>query len=169
MTVIETKTKIENELKAVVESFGDAKHLVNYSIDIEVNSIEGAHDDITYVFGSLSIGPEGAEDNDRLYLPLDAELDDDDNVDEVAFGKNLEDFKEKANAIKDRILASEDYNAEAKAIIEEFDREMDEMYKKELDRLNRIAKRNLTIAAIATAGAALLALVILVIKNRNSV
>ena len=165
MTVIETKTKIENELKAVVESFGDAKHLVNYSIDIEVNSIEGAHDDITYVFGSLSIGPEGAEDNDRLYLPLDAELDDDDNVDEVAFGKNLEDFKEKANAIKDRILASEDYNAEAKAIIEEFDREMDEMYKKELYRINRIAKRNLTIAAIATAGAALLALVILVINK----
>ena len=165
MTVIETKAKIENELKAVVEGFGDAKHLVNYSIDIEVNSIEGAHDDITYVFGSLSIGPEGAEENDKLYLPLDAELDDDDNVDEAAFNKNLEDFKQKANAIRDRILASEDYNAEAKAIIEEFDREMDEMYQKELDRLNRVAKRNLTIAAIATAGAAIIALVILVINR----
>ena len=165
MTVIETKAKIENELKEVVESFGNAKHLVSYSIDIEVNSIEGAHDDITYVFGSLSIGPEGAEENDRLYLPLDAELDDDDNVDEAAFNKNLEDFKQKANAIRDRILASEDYNAEAKAIIEEFDREMEEMYQKELDRLNRVAKRNLTIAAIATAGAAIIALVILVINR----
>ena len=165
MTVIETKEKIENELKAVVESFGNASHLVNYSIEVEVNSIEGAHDDITYVFGSLSIGPEGAEENDRLYLPLDAELDDDDNVDEEAFGKNLEAFKERANAIKDRVLASEDYNSEVKAIIEEFDKEMDEMYHKELDRLNRVAKRNLTIAAIATAGAAILALVILVINK----
>lgn len=165
MTVIETKEKIENELKAVVESFGNAKHLVSYSIDIEVNSIEGAHDDITYVFGSLSIGPEGAEENDRLYLPLDAELDDDDNVDEAAFNKNLEAFKERANAIKDRVLASEDYNGEVKAIIEEFDKEMDEMYRKELDRLNRVAKRNLTIAAITTAAAALIALVILVINK----
>ena len=42
---------------------------------------------------------------------------------------------------------------------------MEEMYQKELDRLNRIAKRNLKIAAIATAGAAIIALVILVINR----
>ena len=165
MTVIETKAKIENELQAVTESFGNAKSLVKYSVDVEVNSIEGAHDDVTYVFGALSIGPEGAEENDRLYLPLDAELDDDDNVNEEEFNKNLEAFKERSAAIRDRILAAEDYNAEVKAIIEEFDREMDEKYQAELDRLNRVAKRNLTVAAVATACAAVLAIIILVINR----
>ena len=39
---------------------------------------------------------------------------------------------------------------------------MDEKYRAELERLNKIAKRNLTIAAIAAAGAAVVALIILV-------
>ena len=108
---------------------------------------------------------QGAEENDRLYLPLDAELDDDDNVNEEEFNKNLEAFKERSAAIRDRILAAEDYNAEVKAIIEEFDREMDEKYQAELERLNRVAKRNLTIAAVATACAAVLAIIILVINR----
>lgn len=165
MTVNETKQRIENELKAVVESFGAAASLVNYSVEVDVNPIDGAHDDITYVFGSLSIGPEGAEENDKLYLPLDAELDDDDNVDEEKFEKNLAKFHEKVAAIRDRLLASSDHNNEVKAIIEDFDREMDEKYRAEIERLNRIARRNLLIAAAATAVAAVIAIAILVIDK----
>ena len=165
MTVNETKQRIENELKAVVESFGAAASLVNYSVEIDVNPIDGAHDDITYVFGSLSIGPEGAEENDKLYLPLDAELDDDDNVDEEKFEKNLAKFRERVSDIRDRLLASNDYNAEVKAIIEDFDREMDEKYREELEKLNRIAKRNLTIAAAASAAALVIAIIVLVIDK----
>ena len=165
MTVNETKQRIENELKAVVESFGAAASLVNYSVEVDVNPIDGAHDDITYVFGSLSIGPEGAEENDKLYLPLDAELDDDDNVDEEKFEKNLAKFRERVSDIRDRLLASNDYNAEVKAIIEDFDREMDEKYREELEKLNRIAKRNLIIAAAASAAALVIAIIVLVIDK----
>ena len=154
MTVLETKQRIEAELLAVTESFGAASSLVKHSVEVEVNHIEGAPVDVTYVFGSLSIGPEGSEENDRLYLPLDAELDDDDIVDEAQFEESLAKFKEKAGEIRDRLLASDDYNKEITAIIEEFDREMDEKYRAELERLNKIAKRNLTIAAITAAGAA---------------
>ena len=165
MTVNETKQRIENELKAVAESFGAASTLVNYSVEIDVNPIDGAHDDITYVFGSLSIGPEGADENDKLYLPLDAELDDDDNVDEEKFEKNLAKFNEKVSAIRDRLLAADDYNAEVKAIIEDFDREMDEKYREEIEKLNRAAKRNLIIAAAASAAAAVIAIIVLVIDK----
>ena len=165
MTVLETKQRIEKELQAVAESFGDASALVKYSVEVEVNHIEGAPVDVTYVFGSLSVGPEGSEDNDRLYLPLDAELDDDDIVDEAQFEESLAKFKEKAGEIRDRILASDDYNKEATAIIEEFDREMDEKYRAELEKLNRIAKRNLTIAGVAAAVAAVVAIAILVIQK----
>lgn len=162
MTVNETKQRIENELKAMAESFGDASSLVKYEVDVEVNVIEGAPEDVTCVFGSLSIGPEGSEEDDRLYLPLDAELDDDDNVNEELFEKNVLRFRAKAEDIRDRILSSDNYEAEIKAIIEEFDREMDEKYREELERINKVAKRNLTIAAIAAAAAAVIAIVILV-------
>ncbi len=162
MTVNETRVRIENELKAVAESFGEASSLVKYDVDVEVNVIEGAPEDITSVLGSLSIGPAGSEDEDRLYLPLDAELDDDDIVNEELFLENLKSFKAKAESIRDRILASEDYDAEVKAIIEEFDREMDEKYREELERINRVAKRNLTIAAVAAVAAAVVAIIVLV-------
>ena len=162
MTVNETRERIENELKAVAESFGEASSLVKYDVDVEVNVIEGAPEDITSVLGSLSIRPLGAEDEDRLYLPLDAELDDDDIVNEELFLENLKSFKAKAESIRDRILASDDYNAEVKAIIEEFDREMDEKYRAELERINRVAKRNLTIAAVAAVAAAVIAIIVLV-------
>ena len=165
MTVLETKQRIEKELSEVVESFGAASSLVKYSIEVEVNHIEGAEEDITYVFGSLSIGPEGSEENDRLYLPLDAELDDDDLVDEGKFEESLAKFHERVSAIRERVLASKNYNEEVKLIIEEFDREMDEKYRAELERLNKVAKRNLTIAALAAAGAAVLAIVILVVQK----
>ena len=162
MTVNETKQRIENELKAMAESFGDASSLVKYEVDVEVNVIEGAPEDVTCVFGSLSIGPEGSEEDDRLYLPLDADLDDDDNVNEELFEKNVLRFRAKAEDIRDRILSSDNYEAEIKNIIEEFDREMDEKYREELNRINKVAKRNLTIAAIAAAAAAVIAIVILV-------
>ena len=162
MTVNETRVRIENELKAVAESFGEASSLVKYDVDVEVNVIDGAPEDITSVLGSLSIGPAGSEDEDRLYLPLDAELDDDDIVNEELFLENLKSFKAKAESIRDRILASEDYDAEVKAIIEEFDREMDEKYREELERINRVAKRNLTIAAVAAVVAAVVAIIVLV-------
>ena len=165
MTVNQTKERIENELIAVKESFGDAAYLVDYSVEVEENNIEGAPVDVTCVFGSLSIGPEGSEGDDRLYLPLDAELDDDDNVNEEAFEQNLAVFKERVAEIREKVLASDDYNEAAKSIIADFDREMEEKYQAELDKLNRIAKRNLIIAAVATGFAAIVALVILVAQK----
>ena len=165
MTVLETKQRIESELKAVAESFSNAASLVSYCIEIEVNQIDGAPEDITYVFGSLSIGPEGAEENDKLYLPLDAELDDDDIVDADKFEESLAKFKERAFAIRDRILASDDYNAEVKAIIKDFDNEMDEKYRNEIEKLNATAKKNLIIAAVVAAIASVVAIAILVIDK----
>lgn len=165
MTVLETKQRIEKELAAVKESFGEASSLVKYSVEVEVNHIEGAEEDITYVFGSLSIGPEGSGDEDRLYLPLDAELDDNDIVDEDQFERSLAQFKEKTASIRERILSSKDYNEEAKLVIEDFDREMDEMYRAEMERLNRVAKKNLIIAGVGAAIAVAVAIIVLVAEK----
>ena len=163
MTVLETKEIIEKELIAAKESFGEASSLVSYSIDIDVNHIEGAPEDITYVFGSLAFGAPDAEENDKLYLPLDAELSDDDTVDAEGFEKTLEIFRERVNEIRERVLASDDYAAEVQSIIADFDRDMEEKYLAEVERLIKARKRDLIIAAGAIAAAAVFALAIFII------
>ena len=165
MTVLETKERIEKELLAAKESFGEASYLVNHTVDVEVNHIEGAPVDVTYVFGSLSFGAPDAGDDDRLYLPLDVELNDDDTVNEESFEENAALFNKRVSEIRERILASSDYEAEVKAIIEDFDREMEEKYLAELEKLHRVAKRNLKIAAVATAATAVLAAIIILIQK----
>ena len=167
MTVNEVKVRIENELEAIKESFGDASSFVKYSVEIGENNIDDidAPVDITSVFGSFSIGPMDSSEDGRLYLPLDVELDDDDNVNEENFEKNLEGFKESISKIRERVLAAEDYDAEIKAIIREFDAKMEEEYKAELERLNRLAKRNLIAASLAVVAVGIIAIVILVAQK----
>ena len=165
MTVLETRERIEKELIAAKESFGEASSLVSYSIDIDVNLIEGAPEDITYVFGSLAFGAPDADENDKLYLPLDAELSDDDTVDAEGFEKTLEVFHERVNEIRERVLASDDYAAEIQAIIADFDHEMEEKYLAEMERLRRAAKRDLLIATGAMLAALVFAAAIFIIKK----
>ena len=165
MTVNEVKVRIGNELAAIKESFGDAASFVKYSVEVSENNIDDAPVDITSVFGSFSIGPMEASEDGRLFLPLDADLDDDDNVDEESFEKNLKVFKERVAEIRERVLAAEDYESEIKAIISEFDAEMEKEYQAELERLNKLAKRNLIAASLAALGALVVAVVILVAQK----
>ena len=165
MTVTETRKRIEEELIAAKESFGEASELVSYTTDALVNGDENALENMPYVFGSLSIAPEGAEEDDKLYLPLDAEINDNDTVDEAAFETSVKVFRERVASIRERVLASDDYNEAVKAVIADFDREMEEKYMAEMEKLNKIAKRNLIIAAVATAAAAVFAAVIILIQR----
>ena len=165
MTVNETKVRIETALGEIADSFGKAADYVSYSVQIEENKIEGATTDITYIFGSFAIGKPGADENDKLYLPLDAELDDDDNVDAEQLEKNIEDFKATVAPIRDRLLSADDLDAEVEAIIAEFDRDMEEKYQAEIERLNRVAKKNLITAALAAAAMLVIATIILVIDK----
>ena len=165
MTVNETKERILAELKEIADSFGKASDYVSYDVQIGENEIESAPTDITYIFGSLAIGKPGAKDDDKLYLPLDAELDDDDTVDAESFEKNLEDFKNLVAPIRERMLAADDIDAEVESIIAEFDKEMDEKYRAELDRLNKIAKRNLITAGLAAVAMLVIAVIVMVIDK----
>ncbi len=165
MTVLETKERIERELNAILESFGDAKHLARIEIEVAENEIADAPVDTTAIFGAISLGTEYMSDEERLYLPLDAELDDNDIVDDAKFEENLNIFKGRIEAIRTRILSADDYDAELKALIADFDREIEEAYKRELEKLNKDSQRRLIYAAIATAAVALIAVVILVVKQ----
>ena len=165
MTVTETKNRIETELAEVAASFGKAASRVRYEVQAGENEIADAPTDITYIFGSLIIGKEGASEDEMLYLPLDAELDDDDNVDEERFNKNLEAFKARVAPIRDRLIAAEDTDAEIEAIIAEFDRDMEEKYREEIEKLNRAAKKNLITAGLTALAMALIAVIVLVIDK----
>ncbi len=165
MTVIETKERIEKELAEIKASFGAAERLVKYTVEIGENNIDGAPTDITYIFGSFSLGTEDMSEEDRLYLPLDAELDDDDNVNEEAFEKNLADFKRTVAEIREKLLSAEDYDEKLCGMITEFDTQMEKKYLEEMERINAGAKKRLTIAAIAAAVACVVAVIVLVIDK----
>ncbi len=165
MTVIETKERIERELNAMLESFGDARYLARIEIEVAENEIADAPVDTTAIFGTISLGTEDMSDEERLYLPLDAELDDNDIVDDAKFEENLSIFKGRIEMIRNRILSADDYNTELKALIADFDREIEEAYKKELEKLNKESQRRLMYAAIATAAVALIAVIMLVVKQ----
>ena len=165
MTVNETKVRIEAELAKIVEGFGKASDYVSCSVQISENEIDGAPTDITYIFGSLAIGKPGASEDDKLYLPLDAELDDDDNVDEAQFEKNLADFCKIVEPIQARLRSADDLDAEVDAIIAEFDKKVEEKYHEEIERLNRITKKNLMTAGIAAALMLVIATIIMVIDK----
>lgn len=165
MTATETKVRIEKELADIAATFTGIERLVKYDVQVGENEIDGDVTDITYIFGSLSIGKPDSAEEDRLYLPLDAELDDNDDVDEAKFENNLAIFKEKVVLIRDRLLASENPDEEIGIIIEKFDRELEEKYKAEIERLNRTTSRNLKIAAIATAIAGAAAILIMVLDK----
>ena len=152
MTVLETRERIEKELIAAKESFGEASSLVSYSID-------------TYVFGSLAFGAPDAEEDDKLYLPLDAELNDDDTVDEESFENSLAVFNERVSEIRERVLASDDYAAEIQAIIADFDRDIEEKDLAEVERLAKLRKRDLLIASGAMLAALVFAMAIFLIKK----
>ena len=165
MTVNETKIRIEAELEKIVESFGKAADYVSHSVQISENEIDGAPTDITYIFGSLAIGKPGASEDEKLYLPLDAELDDDDIVDEAQFEKNLAEFIKIVEPIRARLCAAEDLDAEVDAIIAEFDKNVEQKYNEEIERLNRIAKKNLITAGLAAALMLVIATIIMVIDK----
>lgn len=152
MTVLETRERIEKELIAAKESFGEASSLVSYSID-------------TYIFGSLAFGAPDAEEDDKLYLPLDAELNDDDTVNEESFENSLAIFNERVSEIRERVLASDDYAAEIQAIIADFDRDIEEKYLAEVERLAKLRKRDLLIATGAMLAALVFAMAIFLIKK----
>lgn len=162
MTVNEAKIRIENALAEMAEGFGKAQYLVKCDVQISENEIDGAPVDVTYIFGSLSLGKEDAPEDDRLYLPLDAELDDNDIVDEARFEENLAAFKSRVSPIRERLSIAENPEAELAAIIAEFDREMEEKYQQELEKLNKVARKNLIIAGIAAAVMVVIAIVIMV-------
>lgn len=165
MTVNETKNRIEAELAEIAASFGKAQDHVKYDVQIGENEIENGPTDITYVMGSLIICNEGSTEDEKLYLPLDAELDDDDNVNEENFNNNLEAFKEKVAPIRDRLASADDVDGEVSAIIAEFDRDIEEKYQAEIERLNKVAKRNLMMAAFGALGIAIIAVGILLIDK----
>ncbi len=165
MTAYETKARIEKELSDIKESFGDAKYLVECDVQMGENEIEGDVTDITYIFGSLSLGTPDMTEDERLYLPLDAELDDNDNVDDEAFERSLAEFKEKVFMTRDCLLASSDYDSKIKEIITTFDEEITKKLTEEREKLEADMKKRLIMAAIITGVVAVATVAILVIQK----
>ncbi len=165
MTAKETQVRIESELAEIAAAFGDASDIVRCEVEVDKNKIAGKKSEITSILGALSFGTTEMNDDDRLYIPIDVELEDNETVNEERFEKNLAAFKEKIAEIRDRVLSSSDYDGEIIAIIDEFDKDAEARYRAEMDALNRASRNRLIAAASAAALIGIIAAIFMVIQK----
>lgn len=142
MTINGLRDRINGELAHADELLRDIDGIV-YSATLEET------DRTAYMFGVVMIGTEGMADGDRIYLSLEGEIDINDEVNEEKLNSDAAAFRERLEGICARLAAADDKGAEILAIGGEMDRELDERYQAELDRLNATTKSNLRVALTA--------------------
>lgn len=142
MTTNELRNRINEELAHADALLRDIDGIV-YSATLEET------DRTAYMFGVVMIGTEGMADGDRIYLSLEGEIDINDVVNEEKLASDAAAFRERIEGIAARLAAADDKGAEILAIGGEMDRELDERYQAELDRLNATTKSNLRVALTA--------------------
>ncbi len=142
MTIEGLRNKIKEELSHAEELLRNIDGIV-YSATLEET------DRTAYMFGVVMIGTEGMADGDKIYLSLEGEIDINDVVNEEKLAADATAFRERIEGICARLAAAEDKGAEILAIGGEMDRELDERYQAELDRLNATTKSNLRVALTA--------------------
>lgn len=156
MTIAELKNRILEELSHADELLS-AIEGIEYTAKLEET------DRSAYMFGVVMIGTEGMKDEDRVYLSLEGDIDINDVVDGEKLEADARDFRERLEKIAARLSSAEDKGAEILAIGAEIDKELDEKYQAELDRLNAVTKSNLKVALGAAAVLVIVAAVCIII------
>ncbi len=160
MTVIEARTRLDEEMKRAEEALSGIPGVV-----CEARVEETSHTDdngevsVAYLFGAVMLCAEGSLDKDKLYLSVNAEIDIDGNVNGERLEEEASALREKLDPMRERLLAAEDKAAEIEAIGKEIDAEIDERFREEVERLNASTKHNLIVAAIGCAVMLFVALV----------
>ena len=157
MTISELKSRLNEEMEWAKELFSDID-----GIEFSAH-VEGAEDS-SYTFGVVMIGAPGMSDEERIYVSLEADIDQDDNVDGEDFVDQAESFRIGLSDIAAALRASEDKAATLSEIGKSIDEKLDEAYAEELAKIDRESSERLKIAVGATIAILLLAAGCILIK-----
>ncbi|MBQ2793916.1 MAG: hypothetical protein IJF05_04385 [Clostridia bacterium] len=144
MTVNELKIALEGEMQWARELLSGIEG-IEYSAEVE------GSEESSYTFGAVMLGTEGMSDEDRIYISLEVDINDDDTVDKEELDGQIESFRENLSEIAAALKDSEDKTATILEVGKRIDAELDAAYAAELERINRETSDRLWIAIGATA------------------
>ena len=86
MTISELKVRLNEEMEWATELFSDIE-----GIEFSAH-VEGAEDS-SYTFGVVMIGAPGMSDDERIYISLETDINDDDTVNKEDLDEQAESFR----------------------------------------------------------------------------
>ena len=157
MTISELKVRLNEEMEWATELFSDIE-----GIEFSAH-VEGAEDS-SYTFGVVMIGVPGMSDDERIYISLETDINDDDTVNKEDLDEQAESFRIGLSDIAAALRASEDKAATLSEIGTKIDEKLDEAYAEELAKIDRESSERLKIAIGATLTILLLAAGCIIVK-----
>lgn len=157
MTISELKVRLNEEMEWATELFSDIE-----GIEFSAH-VEGAEDS-SYTFGVVMIGAPGMSDDERIYISLETDINDDDTVNKEDLDEQAESFRIGLSDIAAALRASEDKAATLSEIGTKIDEKLDEAYAEELAKIDRESSERLKIAIGATLTILLLAAGCIIVK-----
>ena len=124
MTISELKVRLNKEMEWATELFSDIE-----GIEFSAH-VEGAEDS-SYTFGVVMIGAPGMSDDERIYISLETDINDDDTVNKKDLDEQAESFRIGLSDIAAALRASEDKAATLSEIGTKIDEKLDEAYAEE--------------------------------------
>lgn len=164
MDYISTKERLEEHLggaKKTLEALGVS---VDMAVEVITNEIEGEESDVLKVFGSIGIATADITDDEVFYLSVDLDVFDNE-VEDDAIDAAISEFDEMLAKVVAKLEASENKTEAIKELDREVDEELAEKYRLEAERQQRAAKRDLTVAIIATVAIVIVAIAAIVISK----
>lgn len=164
MTINEAKIRLDEEMKYADSLLSDIDGIKYYARVDETTRDDDGEVRTVFLFGAIMLATPEMEDEDRVYLSLDAEIDINDNIDTATFEADAAKLRARLEKIRERLLSAEDKAAEIAAIGKDIDREIDEEYRAEIERLNASTKHNLKVAMMGAALLLVVAAVCILVK-----
>ena len=164
MDYISTKERLEEHLGEAKKTLLAEGVSVDMAVEVITNEIEGEESDVLKVFGSIGIATADITDDKVFYLSVDLDVFDNE-VEDDAIDVAISEFDEMLAKVVAKLEASENKTEAIKELDREVDEELAEKYRLEAERQQRAAKRDLTVAIIATVAIVIVAIAAIVISK----
>ena len=168
ININEAKVYLENEIEKAKGMFENLPVTVRGDVSTTYNDTESGEELIS-MFGAVSISTEELEENEILFLSLDAEViyspsTDTAVVDTALLDERRDELFEKLGEIRTRLEGAENASATIRELNKEIDEQLQAQYQQMLEKLNASSKSNLKFALICTAALLVVAAICIVIN-----
>ena len=149
MDYISIKEKIEALLADAKLKLEAEGVIADVEVEVSENDLGDGESDVLKVFGSIGVTTRELGEDEVFYLSVDAPVYDGE-VDEDEYNAAVTEFEDALAAVLTKLGEMDDKTEAIRELDREVDEELERKYREEVERQQRAAKRDLTVAIIAT-------------------